>query len=435
MLDLTTNPVPEIDSKTTSYPITQTLKCESKISTTSSTTTKTSLNNSEMPKDNYHQKSSTEQVNDTYSYPIQSLISPALFNSSLSFAQPPTSSPPQDNPSQTFSSFISKMNENILQSTLASTKVLGMPLPTSKALPSSSAPSSLKSLPKKFSPFSVDSLLSHKEKQAACDDSIGDNDCSKNSIGFKSFETTKQSKIQEDVSSDTSALDVTLPEDLRSRNLCQDSIGVGHHLAVAKFLLNNNFHDRSSSDSINRLHSLKAENEDSASKEKCGNDILTSCHNRDASELKKCLDKNETNHMNTENGSSNENDIDVCGDEADINDEDVDYHEEINDIKSEGNYQHMMSDEDVSAEEDNEHNDFVKTENLEDEKLELERRFGRFPGSDHHLISRSVMSPKQGPILAPRFPLGFPITSSSPNPFLTLRSISSNRICEVGMFE
>jgi hypothetical protein len=417
MLDLTTNSLPDIASKTTSYPITQTLKCESKISSVSPTPTKASLNNSKSPKDNQHQKGSIEPVSDTYLYPPQSLISPALFARSLSFAQLPTSSPSRDKTSQTFTSLRNKMNEDILQSTLASSKVLGMSLPTSKALPSSSAPSSLKLLPKKFSPFSVDSLLSHKEKQAACEDSIGDNEGSTNSMDLKSFEIKKQSKVQDDVPTDPSALAPILSQDLRSLNLSQDPIGISHHLSVAKFLLNNNLHDRSSSDSINRLHSLKAENEDSTSKEKFKNEILKRCHNRDSSELKRCLDKNETNHINTEYGSSNENDIDVCGDEADMNDEDVDYPEDINDIKSEGNYQNMLSDEDVSGEEDNEHNDFVKTEDIEDEKRELERQLARFSGSDHHLSSRSNMSPHQRPILSPRFPLGFPITSASPNPF------------------
>ena len=40
-----------------------------------------------------------------------------------------------------------------------------------------------------------------------------------------------------------------------------------------------------------------------------------------------------------------------------------------------------------------------------------------YPTSDHKLNSSSDLSPKQNPLLSPRFPLGFPITSASPNPF------------------
>ena len=113
MLDLTINPLPELASKTTSYPITQTIKCESKIS---STITKESLNNPETPKENRHEKRSKEHVSDTHSYSTPSLISPALFTRPFSFVKTPTSSPSQEKPSQSFSSLRTTMNENILQS-------------------------------------------------------------------------------------------------------------------------------------------------------------------------------------------------------------------------------------------------------------------------------------------------------------------------------
>ena len=37
-----------------------------------------------------------------------------------------------------------------------------------------------------------------------------------------------------------------------------------------------------------------------------------------------------------------------------MEDDEVEYHDDMNDIKSEGNYQSMMSDDDISADEDNE---------------------------------------------------------------------------------
>ena len=304
-----------------------------------------------------------------------------------------------------------KMNENILSPSMTTEKSLAVTMTTSKPLPSSSAPSSLKLLPKKFSPFSVDSLLSHKEKQAACEQTSED-DSLQDPIDLKNSEDRKLGKLSEKLGSNLTALASSLPQDLRSTRISQDSLEFGSHLSVAKFLLNNNLHDRPSSDSISRLHSSNLES-DQKLKENFNSKLS---NQRDPIELQKCLRNQEHGNMNIENGSSNENDIDVCGDEADMEDEDHEYHEDINGIKSENNYQDMMSDDEASAEEDNEDNDFVKTEDIEDEKLEIDRQL-HYPTSDHKLKSSSDLSPKQNPLLSPRFPLGFPITSSSPNPF------------------
>ena len=304
-----------------------------------------------------------------------------------------------------------KMNENILAPSMTTEKSLAVTMTTSKPLPSSSAPSSLKLLPKKFSPFSVDSLLSHKEKQAACEQTSEDESL-QDPIDLKNSEDRKLGKLSEKLGSNLTALASSLPQDLRSTRISQDSLEFGNHLSVAKFLLNNNLHDRPSSDSISRLHSSNLEN-DQKLKENFNSKLS---NQRDPTELQKCLRNQEHGNMNIDNGSSNENDIDVCGDEADMEDEDHEYHEDINGIKSENNYQDMMSDDEASAEEDNEDNDFVKTEDIEDEKLEIDRQL-HYPTSDHKLNSSSDLSPKQNPLLSPRFPLGFPITSSSPNPF------------------
>ena len=344
--------------------------------------------------------------------PEESLISKALshLNSSTSFMPP--NKPLSNEANSLISNFSSgKMNENILAPSMTAEKSLAVTMTTSKPLPSSSAPSSLKLLPKKFSPFSVDSLLSHKEKQAACEQTSED-DSLQDPIDLKNSEDRKLGKFSEKLGSNFTALASSLPQDLRSTRISRDSLEFGNHLSVAKFLLNNNLHDRPSSDNISRLHSSNVENGQKL-KEKFNSKLS---NQRDATELEKCLRNQEHGNVNNDNGSSNENDIDVCGDEADMEDEDHDYHEDINGIKSENNYQDMMSDEEASADEDNEDNDFVKTEDIEDEKLEIDRQL-HYPTSDHKLNSSSDLSPKQNPLLSPRFPLGFPITSASPNPF------------------
>ena len=400
-------------------------KCDEDASNTTQQT-KTTLNNPELPKQ--HQKRHAG-ISNTNSFSALSLISPALLTTRSSLIQP-TIFPPQHTPSLPSGISRATMNDKIVPSPLSPTKVLGMPIKSTKVLPTNSAPSSLKLLPKKFSPFSVDSLLSHKEKQAASDDSNGEYESPKKSPDFRSFSNKNQSKIKgkdNDLSSGTSTLE---SQDKRSQPLGQDSIGVGHHLSVAKFLLNNNLHDRNSSETgLSRIQSSNSFGEvsDSNDKYKCGNTKLSNYHNRDSSDSQKCLEKKEINDIDNENGSSNDNDIDVCGDEADIDDEDDEYHDEINDIKSEGNYQHMMSDEEASVDEDTENGEFVKTEDVEEEKLELERQLllSHQRRSHHHLTSTSGISPKEGPLLHPRFPLGFPITSASPNPFSPPSPIST----------
>ena len=340
------------------------------------------------------------------------MISKALSHSNTSTPFMHPNKPLSNEATSLISNFsIGKMNENILAPSMTAEKSLVVTMTTSKPLPSSSAPSSLKLLPKKFSPFSVDSLLSHKEKQAACEQTSED-DSIQDPIDLKNSEDRKLGKLSEKLGSNLTALTSSLPQDLRSTRISQDSLEFGNHLTVAKFLLNNNLHDRSSSDNISTLHSSNLEN-DQKLKEKFNSKLS---NQRDATELQKCLRNQKHGSVNMDNGSSNENDIDVCGDEADMEDEDHDYHEDINGIKSENNYQDMMSDDEASAEEDNEDNDFVKTEDIEDEKLEIDRQL-HYPTSDHKLNSSSDLSPKQNPMLSPRFPLGFPITSASPNPF------------------
>ena len=402
---------------TKAYPKTSSTKCDEDASNTPQET-KTFLNNPELPKQ--HQKLYAG-INNTNSFSALSLISPALHTTRSLLIQP-TICPLQNTPPVPFGMSRGTMNDNMLPSPLSPTKVLGMPITSSKALPANSAPSSLKLLPKKFSPFSVDSLLSHKEKQAASDDSNGDYEYSKRSPDLKSLENNTQSKVKSkdnNLSSSTSTLESTLSHDMRSQPLGKDSIGVGHHLSVAKFLLNNNLHERHSSDGLTRIHCTNVD-EVSASKDQGGNTKLNNYKNRDSSDLQRCLEKKEINDIDNENGSSNDNDIDVCGDEADIEDEDDEYRD---DIKSEGNYQNM-SDDDASVEDDTENGEFMKTEDVEEEKLELDRQLllsqknidGVFPRGNHHITSTSGISPRQGPILHPRFPLGFPITSASPNP-------------------
>ena len=349
--------------------------------------------------------------------PSESLISKALTDTctTLPFMNPAEPSSVDSDP-KNISQLTNKMNDDILSPSMAAAKVLGVAMATSKPLPSSSSPSSLKLLPKKFSPFSVDSLLSHKEKLQGRDQDTENNEFRENSIDSKTFEDKKSSRIPEHLASSLSALTSSVPQDLRSTRLSQDSTELGHHLSVAKFLLNNNLHERTGSDNVSRHRFSNLENSSESKPKYEERKDSKNLDLHDSIELQKRLQKQEQANMNVENGSSNENDIDVCGDEADMEDDDHEYHDDMNEIKSESNYQHMMSDEDVSGEEDNEHNDFVKTEDMDDEKLEFERQL-HYSSSDHKLDSRSDLSPKQNPLLSPRFPLGFPITSASPNPF------------------
>ena len=349
--------------------------------------------------------------------PSESLISKALTDTctTLPFINPAKSSSFHSDP-KNINQLTNKMNDDILSPSMAAAKVLGVAMATSKPLPSSSAPSSLKLLPKKFSPFSVDSLLSHKEKQQGRDQNTEDDEFRENSIDSKTFDDKKSSRIPEHLASSLSALTSSVPQDLKSTRLSQDSMELGHHLSVAKFLLNNNLHERTGSDNVSRHRFSNLENSSEARPKYEEKKDSKNLNLHSSIEFQKRLQKQEQAKINVENGSSNENDIDVCGDEADMEDDDHEYHDDMNEIKSESNYQHMMSDEDVSGEEDNEHNDFVKTEDMDDEKLELERQL-HYSSSDHKLDSRSDLSPKQSPLLSPRFPLGFPITSASPNPF------------------
>ena len=417
MLDLTINSSPKIVSTKTTYSSQIIRKCEAALFKESDTEKEPSINIPE--KSNIDSNIIGEfnnQCRDKYSLsPTQSLISKSLLNTPLPFMHPFQSTSVDTN-SQNFPLSPDKMNENILPQSIAAAKALGVAMAASKPMPSNSSPSSLKLLPKKFSPFSVDSLLSHKEKQAACEQNTGDDEFLKDPIDIKNFDNKKSSTIPEHIASNLSALGSSAPQDLRSTRLSQDSMEVGHHLSVAKFLLNNNLHDRSISDNISRIHCENIENNSESKQKYIERPDSKKFNPRDSAELPKRLQERERDIVNAENGSSNENDIDVCGDDADMDDEDHDYRDDINDIKSENNYQHMMSDEDVSADEDNEHNDFVKTEDIEDEKLELDRQM-HYTTSEHKLNSRSDLSPKQSPMLSPRFPLGFPITSASPNPF------------------
>ena len=427
MLDFSTKSSSELIPPKT-CPKTSSTKCDEDVSNTEKQT-KISLTNPELPKQ--HQKQETG-ISNTSSFSALSLISPALLTTGSSIIHPKSSLPEQTHsPSSIIST--STMNEKVISSSLTPANVLGMQITASKALSSNSAPSSLKLLPKKFSPFSVDSLLSHKEKQAASDNSNGNHEFSKKPEELNKFSNKEQSHVKvkdSNLSSGSSVLESTLSQNLKSQPLVQDSIGVGHHLAVAKFLLNNNLHERSSSnEGLGKFQSSNAhEILDAKNKHQCSGDNtkLTKYHDRDSVDSQQTyVKKKEINHTDRENRSSHEHDIDVCGDEADIEDEDDEYHNDINDIKSESNYEHMMSEDDGSAAEDEtESGEFVKTEDVE-EKLELQRQLilsqkaidDEFPGGDHHLVSPSGISPKQGPVLHPRFPLGFPITSASPNPF------------------
>ena len=414
MLDLLTSPPLKNNSATTACSPNQSVKCDRNASTASEQTKTSSITYDSQENIQKH----SLEVGDKQLHPRkESLISLALLTSQLSHTKP-GGYPSPIKPLETYNSLQNNMNEKIAPPSLPPTNILEMSLPTSKSSPTGSASSSLKLLPKKFSPFSVDSLLSHKEKQVACDDTNGDSECIKNSLDFKNFEHKDlQQKIKDNLSSGASAFGSAFTQDIRSQALSQDSIGIGHHhLSIAKFLLNNNLHDRNNSDSIiSRVHSLNVK-ESSDLKDKFENQKSKKCSNGDPRELQTCTEKRQEEDINGENGSSNENDIDVCGDEADMDDEDAEYHDDINDIKSESNYHNMMSDEDVSGDEDMEHNDLVKTEDIEDDKSNLESHL-QFPSGNRDLTSRSDLSPRHGPMLSPRFPLGFPMTSASPNPF------------------
>ena len=399
MLDLSTSSPSSTIPSTTADSNSDEIKCDK---TKISEPPKTDLDKFE-PERSFEKLSTDVSSSDIHSNSVKSLISFALLNTSSVNIHP-------TKPKLSVATARHNMNEKDLQPPLSPSKMIGMALPASNPLPtSSSSPSSLKLLPKKFSPFSVDSLLSHKEKQAACEDTDDDIEGTKDTLDSKPFHTKTSQKIKEHLLHGASS---RIPSDLNPHGLPHDPMGVNHHLSVAKFLLNNNFHDRNNADSINnsRLHCLNGREDKLDLQEHMKIENLPT-KARDSSNLKRFIEKKEPADFHRENnGSSKERDIDVCGDDADMEDDEAEYHDDMNDIKSEGNYQSMMSDDDISADEDNE--DIVKSEEIEDEKQELERQLQL-----HHLASRSSMSPKQGQLLSPRFPLGFPITSSSPNPF------------------
>ena len=401
MLDLSTSSPSSTIPSTTTDSNSDEIKCDK---TKISEPPKTDLNKFE-PTRSFEKLSPDVSNSDIHSNSAKSLISFALLNTSSVNIHP-------TKPKLSVATARHNMNEKDLQPPLSPSKMIGMALPASNSLPtSSSSPSSLKSLPKKFSPFSVDSLLSHKEKQAACEDTDDDIEGTKDTLDSKPFHTKTSQKIKEHLLHGASS---RIPSDLNPHGLPHDPMGVNHHLSVAKFLLNNNFHDRNNADSINnsRINCLNGRDDKlDLQKHMKIDKIPTKAKDSDASDLQRFIEKKEPADFHRENnGSSKERDIDVCGDDADMEDDEAEYHDDMNDIKSEGNYQSMMSDDDISADEDNE--DIVKSEEIEDEKQELERQLQL-----HHLASRSSMSPKQGQLLSPRFPLGFPITSSSPNPF------------------
>lgn len=383
------------------------------------------LRKPDLPKQN--QKHYTLINKDSVS--ASSLISSALLAARtrsiqpIDYPAPNTSSPPSLIPHST-------MNENVFSSSFSTTKIMGMAMGSSKVLPASSAPSPLKIIPKKFSPFSVDSLLSHKEKQTAKEESSSDDEVSRKYSECKGAGNKKRSKDKHEENESTSSTSSTLiPNrigEITSQPLNHHPMGLDHHLSIAKFLLNNNLHERNNSVGLSSVSTRGDDASDSKDKFSA-NTKLMNYHDRDDG-LQKYKKKKEPSNMDNDNEStSNGNDIDVCGDiqEDDMDDEDDEYHESINDLKSESNYQQMMSDEETLAEDDVENEEYVKTEDIDEEKLEFERRFllsqqgihGALVGRNSPITSASGFSPKQGPILHPRFPLGFPITSASPNPF------------------
>merc|ERR1719422_2598796 len=147
------------------------------------------------------------------------MISKALSHSNTSTPFMHPNKPLSNEATSLISNFsIGKMNENILAPSMTAEKSLVVTMTTSKPLPSSSAPSSLKLLPKKFSPFSVDSLLSHKEKQAACEQTSED-DSIQDPIDLKNSEDRKLGKLSEKLGSNLTALTSSLPQDLRSTRI------------------------------------------------------------------------------------------------------------------------------------------------------------------------------------------------------------------------